>query len=103
MAKPAYTVGPHSKPAELLAALGEALYTYQDHDYLYIHQHRQLVRHTTAGRDYCCECGGRLVTVRQGGEWRTVCYENRQHPQGGFIRKTTYQARQQRKRLQAAG
>lgn len=103
MAKTAFTVGPNSKPAELLAALGEALYTYQDHDFLYIHQIGLLVRHTTACRSYCCACGGRLVTVRQDGEWRTVCSQNRQHEQIGFLRKATYQARQHHERLGAAG
>lgn len=98
----AFKLGPKSRPGELLAALGEKLATYQDRDYLYIPQKKKLVQHRTATRDYCCDCGSRLVTKHVGGEWRTVCAADSAHSQMRFMRQVSYQARQSKQRLAQA-
>ena len=91
-----YKLGPKSRPADLLAALGERLATYQDRDYIYIASAKQLVSHESARRGYRCACGSTLVTRCDNGKWLTVCAADTTHAQSGFISGATYQYRRAR-------
>lgn len=99
----AFKLGPKSKPAELLAALGQRLQTYQDRDYVYIPRKKKLVPHRTATRDYRCDCGGGLVTRMVNGEWRTVCSVDDGHEQSRFVTQAGYQAKRHRELVREGG
>lgn len=98
-----FKLGPKSKPAELLAALGERLGTYQDHDYLYLPRYSRLVLHDTARRDYICGCGSRLITRNINGRWMTVCeHSPNEHEQGQFMSQAAFQRMLQDELVQKA-
>ena len=97
-----YRLNPKSKPAELLAALGEKLSEYQDRDYIYLPRKKRLIPHASARRDYVCGCGGALVTRYTPEGWRTVCSVDPGHSQGQFESQTSYHVKVAKARTEAA-